>query len=127
MKPNYRKIFSAPAALLLVTLLLSSSSARAEGPIGTTGGPDVPFKGCWYYEHESFKGERREIPYGIKRGYVGDHWNDKISSIACSPGCSLRVWEHRDFKGATRLFNGNTLYVGDAWNDDISSVQPVCR
>ena len=122
-----RRKGSLAGMIMLATLALAPVTVRAEGPIGTTGGPNVPFKGCYYYEHDGFKGERREIPFGVRRNYVGDHWNDKISSIACSPGCSLRVWEHRDFKGASRVFQPNTLYVGDSWNDEISSLEPVCR
>ena len=113
--------------LLVATLALAPLAGHAEGPIGTSGGPDVTFKGCYYYEHAEFKGERRDIPFGIRRNYVGDHWNDKISSIACAPGCGLRAYEHRDFGGAKRMFNGNTLYVGDSWNDQISSAEVVCR
>jgi hypothetical protein len=113
--------------VVLTVLALAPVIVRAEGPIATTGGPNVPFKGCYYYEHEGFKGERRDIPAGLRRKYVGDHWNDKISSIACSTGCSLRVWEHRDFTGASRIFHPNIVYVGDAWNDEISSLAPVCR
>jgi hypothetical protein len=110
--------------IVLTTLALAPVIVRAEGPIATTGGPNVPFKGCYYYEHTEFKGERREIPAGVRRNYVGDHWNDKISSIACSPGCSLQVWEYHDFTGASRIVHPNSFYVGDACNDDISHSHP---
>ena len=127
MKNHAQRRWSILGGTTIVFATLALVPVRAEGPIGTSGGPQVPFKGCYYYEHASFKGERRDIPQGLRRQFVGDHWNDKISSIACASGCSLRVWEHRDFKGATKIFNGNTLYVGDAWDDDISSLQPICR
>lgn len=112
--------------LVFAIVALAPCVGRPEGPIATTGGPHVPFKGCFYYEHDSFKGQRRDIPAGLQRKYVGDAWNDKISSIACSPGCGLRVWEHRDFTGASKTFNGAYVYVGDAWNDRISSMRVVC-
>jgi hypothetical protein len=115
-------------ALALCASALAPASARAsEGPIATTGGPDVPFKGCFYYEHANFQGQRRDIPFGLRRRYVGDNWNDSVSSIACSNGCALRVWEHRDFTGARKTFHGATIYVGDAWNDAVSSMEVVCR
>ena len=114
-------------ALGIAMMVFAPDAGRAEGPIATTGGPQVPFKGCYYYEHDSFKGNRRDIPFGVRRKYVGDTWNDKISSIACSPGCGLSAWDHRDFGGASKTFNGAYVYVGDAWNDRISSVEVVCR
>lgn len=113
-------------AILTITAFTPARSHAQEPAIGTSAGPDVPFEGCFYYEHESFNGRRREIPVGLKRKYVGDEWNDKISSVACSSGCALSVWEHRDFVGARRTFAGAIQYVGDEWNDRISSVEPVC-
>ena len=116
------------AVCLAALIALSQSrTAIAEGPIGTTGGPEVTIQGCFYYEHQNFEGERRDIPLGLNRRYVGDAWNDRISAIACSSDCALRVWEHRDFQGAARTFAGAISYVGDEWNDRISSMKPICN
>ena len=59
--------------------------------------------------------------------YTGGRWNDQISSIACNPYCNMQVWEHRDFRGASRMFYPNTEYVGKGWNDRISSLKVRCR
>lgn len=121
------------AAKILVTAALaglatSSPPALAQGgPIGTTGGPNVFFRGCWYYQHSNFGGDRREIPEGMNRTYVGGSWNDRISAIACRPGCTATVFEHSNNGGARRQFAGNILYVGDAWNDRISSLLVTCN
>ncbi len=106
--------------------LMPSGVTFAREPEGVNPGPNVTIRGCYYYEHDNFGGKRREMPVGLNRAYVGDSWNDEISSIACSYGCALRVWEHRDFKGAAITLSGAVSYVGDAWNDKISSMKPLC-
>jgi hypothetical protein len=106
----------------------SACPALADGELMTSGGPEVPPNSCIYYEHIDFDGHSVHIPLGIRRKYVGDDWNDEISSIACANGCRLLVWEHRDFVGASRTFaeNGAHQYVGDDWNDSISSMKVAC-
>jgi hypothetical protein len=89
-------------------------------------GSDVPFKGCIYYEYAHFTGKPREIRFGQQLNYVGNQWNDTISSIECSAGCKLQVWVHRDFKGLSKTFSGANGYVGEAWNDRISSMKVLC-
>jgi hypothetical protein len=109
-------------------IALPVSLASAEDEFATHGGPSVPAESCIYYKHIDFGGESRSIPLGIGRKYVGDAWNDEISSIACASRCRLQVWEHRDYVGESRSFaNGYaTQYVGDAWNDRISSMKVFC-
>ncbi|MFO1104867.1 MAG: beta/gamma crystallin domain-containing protein [Amaricoccus sp.] len=100
-----------------------------ESEVGTSGGPDTPPETCIYFEHADFQGDSHSISYGTLRKYVGDKWNDRISSIACPVNCGLVVWEHRDFQGASKTFakGYNTQYVGTEWNDRISSMRMVCE
>ena len=109
-------------------LALAATGASAEGPIATSGGPPVGFRGCIYYQHAGFQGERQSIADGTRRRYVGDPWNDQISSIACNrrAACRLTVFQHRDYGGARRTFYPNIQYVGDGWNDQISSMIAQC-
>jgi hypothetical protein len=111
------------AGLFLMASLRPLSAQ--EGAIGTTGGPEIRFQGCMYYEHANFGGKRTSIPGGIRRK-LGSQWDDEISSIACNPYCKLTVYEYRDFNGAGEVFAGNISYVGDPWNDDISSMVASC-
>ncbi len=117
---------TAATCLAALIALSQPETAIAQEITGTSAGPEVTIEGCFYYEHDNFGGERREIPLGLNRRYVGDTWNDRISSIACSGSCALRVWEHRDYQGAARTFTGAISYVGDEWNDRISSMKPIC-
>jgi hypothetical protein len=112
-------------ALTAVIVAAIASVSAQDGAIGTTGGPNIRFNGCVYYQHASFGGGSNSIEGGIRRR-LGSEWNDEISSIACNSYCELTVYEHRDFNGAHRTFRGNISYVGDAWNDDISSMVARC-
>ena len=57
--------------------------------------------------------------------YVGDFWNDKISSIKVESGI-WEFFEHANFKGKSfRLTPGDYSYVTNPWNDKISSFRQV--
>jgi Peptidase inhibitor family I36 len=125
MEDFMRFTIALAAAGLLLTQTLRPLPAAAEGPIGTTGGPNIQFQGCMYYEHINFGGKQGSIPGGIRRK-LGSAWDDEISSIACNSYCKVTVFEHRDFNGASHTFAGNISFVGDGWNDDISSMVASC-
>lgn len=116
------------ALAALAGTLATASAVSADPEIQQSGGPYAPPESCLYYEHANFGGASRGIPLGVARPYVGDDWNDRISSVSCAPGCRLQTWEHRDFVGASKSFSTGavTSYVGDDWNDRISSVKVVC-
>jgi hypothetical protein len=114
-----------PTTLVFAMLALAPASGRAS-MIGRAI-PQVPFRGCYIYQHIDFQGGRGNIPLGEPLKVLGHAWNDKISSIACSEGCGLQVWEHAGFGGTKKTFWGLTAYVGNAWNDQISSVAAVCQ
>ncbi|MGD9914938.1 MAG: peptidase inhibitor family I36 protein [Rhizobiaceae bacterium] len=82
--------------------------------------------GCLVTEHRDGKGKSWIVNAGESWSYVGGKWNDKISSVICEVYCHLQVWEHRDYRGATRVFDQTALYVGGAWNDKISSMRAWC-
>ncbi|MBI1385795.1 MAG: hypothetical protein GC150_12875 [Rhizobiales bacterium] len=86
--------------------------------------------GCLVAEHINGRGANWIIDAGKSYSYVGGKWNDKISTVICEVYCYLKVWEHRDFQGASRTFGGvsgaGNPYVGAAWNDRISSMQAWC-
>ena len=114
------------AACLAAAATSPGPALAQQGPLATNGGPRLGFRGCQYFEHAHFDGARRSIGAGVSRNYVGDNWNDQISSIACYPGCAVTVYEHRDFAGARVRWASSILYVGDAWNDQISSLRVTC-
>jgi hypothetical protein len=70
-----------------------------------------------------FAGTRSSIDQDYP--YVGDFWNDKISSIKVYSG-TWEFFEHRDFQGRSFQLNpGEYSYVTNTWNDLISSLKQV--
>lgn len=77
------------------------------------------------YEHLNFDGEEWRTNLGYS--YVGDDWNDKISSILIQSG-TWEFFEHRDFQGASfRIGAGYYPELGifGNFNDTISSFRQV--
>jgi Peptidase inhibitor family I36 len=111
------------SALLLACL---TGSSRAEDPVGTSGGPVIPFPGCIAWEHRDFRGAKFTFRGNVNVSYVGSRWNDKISSFACAGGCRMTFFEHRDFQGDSRTWGSGISYVGSRWNDRISSLFVRC-
>jgi hypothetical protein len=72
------------------------------------------------YEHHGFKGRSLKFHGGHLnlRGW----WNDKVSSISVSPGKSIVIYEHYNFKGKARVIRGNVNLRG-WWNDQASSIR----
>jgi hypothetical protein len=118
-------MIKALALSVLALAGITSTLSAQDGAIGTTGGPNISFAGCMYYQHANFGGSRGSIPGGIRRK-LGSDWDDEISSIACNPYCEVTVYEYRDFNGAHQTFRGNIQFVGEAWNDDVSSLVARC-
>jgi len=103
----------------LFTCLVASAGAQY-GP----GGPQ--FYGCVAFEHSNFEGAQFPIRGHANIRFVGNFWNDRISSLACSPGCALISFEHINFGGRSQSWSGSVPYVGNRWNDRISSIIVQC-
>ncbi|OQY58187.1 MAG: hypothetical protein B6245_13160 [Desulfobacteraceae bacterium 4572_88] len=89
--------------------------------------PDRSYTCCKFYEHGSGKGNHFNGEIG-KVKYVGNDWNDEISSVWLRKGCMLTVYEHSDFKGRKHTFygkKGGTLYnlTDFKFNDSLSSYE----
>lgn len=56
---------------------------------------------------------------------VTSGWNDKISSIMVGNGCEVKVYEHINFGGSSKIIKTNTDLSGTSWNDKISSFRVV--
>ncbi|TVX89806.1 hypothetical protein [Paenibacillus agilis] len=86
-----------------------------------------------FWEHGYYHGSYFDFGNGNQSGYVGNAWNDRISSIkAPYLGNGLQVFEHNNFSGASLYiapggaadYLGNySLRTGTSWNDQISSIK----
>ena len=57
--------------------------------------------------------------FNWSKAYVGDRWNDDISSYQAFSNCVVRHWEHRDFAGLSTAFDRGQSDMG--WFDDETS------
>lgn len=80
---------------------------------------------CTVYEHGNFQGKSRTIADTAVVPWIGQDWNDRISSVQTSNGCYLRAFQHMNFGGNAANFS-TTQFVGQGWNDQISSVACEC-
>lgn len=123
-----KRIFAAPR----------ESDAADSGRLSpmSVGGNDVV--GCCNvlsveYEHAGFRGNT--LTYRIKgrpcdgdRGleaavvYVGDKWNDEISSYVGSGRCQVKHYQHRDYEGSSTRLKQQDNNMG-VFNDETSSIK----
>ena len=75
------------------------------------------------YWDGDFKGERWDT--GQNQTYVGNHWNDQISSIRILSGTWRFYWDANYRGEMVELKPGEYRYVGNHWNDQISSFRCV--
>lgn len=92
---------------------------------GRGGGSPAP--SCTVYEHADYAGERWALGRNEAQAFVGQRWNDRISSVECRPGCILIAHEDANYRGRQVRYEGRTRFVGPQWNDRISAFQVECR
>jgi len=86
-----------------------------------TAAPQPPALACEVivYWDANFRGQSLHTDGDMS--YVGDHWNDQISSIRVLSGLWEFYWDAGYRGEVLRYGPGNYPYVGDHWNDQISS------
>jgi len=82
------------------------------------------------YEHAYWGGAYRGVYGDIY--YIGDSWNDQLSSLTIYPNWCLTLYEHISYSGSwRRMCAGSSTwrisYVGDDWNDKVSSIRVSVR
>src|SRR5262245_11165643 len=108
------------ASAIVVFLLVCVGSASAQYPHG-----GLRFHGCVAFEHANFGGAQLPIEANSV-GYLSRFWNDRISSLACAPGCEITTFEHANWAGRRQTWAGSVPFVGRGWNDRISSMVVEC-
>ena len=74
------------------------------------------------YEHWRSQGEERV--FLTESAYVGDDWNDRISSVYAEKG-DWEIYEHENFEGRREVvWEGQSKDLRD--NDHASSIRPLC-
>ncbi|MDC3962931.1 peptidase inhibitor family I36 protein [Polyangium jinanense] len=79
-----------------------------------------------FFENGNYGG--RIVPISAERfrvPWIGNEWNDTISSIRVAPLCTVTVYEDVNFTGESLMVSADTPWLGD-WNDRISSYICTC-
>lgn len=92
----------------------------------------------YFYEHASFDsrglGAYITLSVGNSYYYVGDSWNDRISSLHIYPSSYVTLYQHWHYQGyyLTLINNGGNYWFqnltdynmpnGTNWNDQVSSI-----
>ena len=109
--------------------LIAIFSTAVQGqdlPVQTGARPNIPIRGCIAFQHRDYRGSKFTFNGNLDVKYIGDRWNDQISSFACGRGCEMTIYEHRDFVNRLATLT-HTSYVGEAFNDRISSLKVRCK
>lgn len=91
--------------------------------------PDGP--GVILYRHADFRGSRIFVKAGRNvRDLKRMGWNDQISSIELVDNAYIRIYEHRNYRGASITIRGDVIDlvelskgIGGNWNDRITSIK----
>ena len=84
---------------------------------------NAPRDGVCFYTDAGFRGEEFCAGSNERRRFVGDHFNDRISSIRLLGGARLIVYEHDDFNGDRRTITHDVTNLAGNFNDKISSFE----
>jgi len=93
------------------------------GGIGNWGGGNMPRDGVCFYTDAYFGGESFCLDRNERLSFVGERYNDRISSIRVFGSARrITVFEHHYFEGARRTIAGDISNLGN-FNDKISSIE----
>lgn len=82
---------------------------------------------CVMYEHSDYRGATYGIAANRSVPWVGQAWNDKVSSARSPRNCKLVLYQHKNFAGNRRVIDGALSHVGVLWNDQVSSAECICQ
>lgn len=75
----------------------------------------------YIFEHSNYEGKRMLIRQNTP--WVGDNFNDIVSSLTVPAGWEVILYEHANYQGRSKVFRQNTDFVGDDFNDITSSIK----
>jgi hypothetical protein len=81
-----------------------------------------PRNGACFYTDSNYRGRSFCLDGNERQSYVGDGFNDKISSIRVFGRTRVTVYEHENFHGARRVYSNDVSGLGK-FNDKISSIE----
>lgn len=116
----------------LVVLLMGCWLMAGAAGYGQYGEDEVEEgPGVILYKHAGFKGSRIFVKAGRNiRDLRKIGWNDKISSIELVDNARIRIYEHKNYQGASITIKDDIIDLAEfsedirgTWNDKISSIK----
>jgi hypothetical protein len=86
------------------------------------GSGRAPRNGACFYTDANYGGESFCLNSGDRRPSVGDHFNDRFSSIRIFGRARVTIFKDRDFSGSRRTYTNDAPHLGD-FNDEITSIE----
>ena len=123
---NQSKCFATEAELV------QSVAAKQNATFGTQAGvsPMAEHLVAQLYKDLNYGGGYLQIfdTEACKKGTIDgknlpSSWDNKVSSFKVYGGCTVKLWEDKNYGGASTGWVGSMKYVGNALNDQISSFQ----
>ncbi|MBK7383628.1 MAG: peptidase inhibitor family I36 protein [Flavobacteriales bacterium] len=74
-----------------------------------------------FYADANYSG--RSMALSASTPWVGDEWNDKISSIRVPAGMQVELFWDMNYKGISKIITADMAFVGSDWNDKASSIK----
>lgn len=103
-----------------------SCTGNDSGITSTFGTGEESRRSCSFYADRNFEGASAVLAEGEDGSWVGDRWNDRISSIRCRAGCAAEVFRDIHYDGGSRFFTETAEL--DFWMDNaISSARVTCH
>ena len=87
--------------------------------------PDKPpANTVWLYQHVNYQGKLMEASANI--AWIGNEFNDLVSSVRVGPSAEVTLYEHKDYKGKTLTVRKDTPDLRKrGFNDKMSSLKII--
>lgn len=83
-------------------------------------GPRSDGSAC-FFQHKNYGGAQKCLSGDL--AYVGDDFNDKISSVRIDGAAKVTLYQHRDYAGKEHGMTTSDYLLGGGWNDITSSIK----
>lgn len=129
--------------LVLAMLTLSEPAATAPAAGGRWGAPAEPAPlerraagqgpaaaaapgTCTAFADPDFGGAALSVRDGQPLEWVGRAWDNRLSSVACAPGCRFLAFQHINYGGPRASFAGAFARLGEVFDNRISAARVTC-
>jgi len=93
---------------------------------GQQAPPPVSAGSCTAFADPDYGGAALRVQDGQPLEWVGRAWDNRLSSVACAPGCRFLAYQHINFGGPRASFGGAFARLGEVFDNRISAARVTC-